>query len=171
MEGSALSARSGHSAAKHMCCARVDVRGGDHCTSYFLVFLLCLLVDAYSYLLLTTIHKSALNMLKDDTLKETEDLELNGVSNESSPRRYSSTPTADDPVVKIGHTPTVPHTLDKLVGLIGVNSSVVCPWPNFYFVAALNLGNGGSLGLLIGTLIACIGMAPVYLSLAEKMRK
>ncbi len=79
--------------------------------------------------------------------------------------------SSDDPVAKIGHTPTVPRTLDKLIGLIGVNSSVVCPWPNFYFVAALNLGNGGSLGLLVGTIVATCGMTPVYLSLAEKMRK
>lgn len=77
----------------------------------------------------------------------------------------------DDPVKAIGHKPTVPRTLDKLIGLIGVNSSVVCPWPNFYFVAALNLGNGGSLGLLVGTIAATCGMVPVYLSLAEKMRK
>lgn len=77
----------------------------------------------------------------------------------------------EDPVKAIGHNPTVPRTLDKLIGLIGVNSSVVCPWPNFYFVAALNLGNGGSLGLLIGTIAATCGMVPVYLSLAEKMRK
>ena len=79
--------------------------------------------------------------------------------------------TAFDPVAKIGHMPTVPRTLNHLIGLIGVNSSVVCPWPNFYFVAALNLGNGGTLGLLIGTIAATAGMAPVYLSLAEKMRK
>lgn len=85
-----------------------------------------------------------------------------------SPERDSS---EVDPVEKIGHKPTVPRTLDRLIGLIGVNSSIVCPWPNFYFVAALNLGNGGSLGLLIGTIVACVGMAPVYLSLAEKMRK
>lgn len=76
-----------------------------------------------------------------------------------------------DPVKAIGHKPTVPRTLNKLVSLIGVNSSVVCPWPNFYFVAALNLGNGGSLGLLVGAVVATCGMAPVYLSLAEKMRK
>ncbi|KAK5173804.1 uncharacterized protein LTR77_002485 [Saxophila tyrrhenica] len=87
----------------------------------------------------------------------------------SSPERSPS--SNEDPVVKIGHKPTVPRTLDKLIGLIGVNSSVVCPWPNFYFVAALNLGNGGSLGLLVGTIAATVGMAPVYLSLAEKMRK
>jgi hypothetical protein len=79
--------------------------------------------------------------------------------------------TETDPVARIGHKPTVPRTLDRLIGLIGVNSSVVCPWPNFYFVAALNLGNGGTLGLLVGTIAACFGMAPVYLSLAEKMRK
>lgn len=74
-------------------------------------------------------------------------------------------------VLKIGQRPTVPRSLNKLIGLIGVNSSIVCPWPNFYFVAALNLGNGGTLGLLIGTIAACFGMAPVYLSMAEKMRK
>ena len=79
--------------------------------------------------------------------------------------------TESDPVARIGHKPTVPRTLNRLIGLIGVNSSVVCPWPNFYFVAALNLGNGGTLGLLIGTIAATCGMAPVYLSLAEKMRK
>ena len=88
---------------------------------------------------------------------------------ESSPERPPS--SIEDPVAKIGHKPTVPRTLDKLIALIGVNSSVVCPWPNFYFVAALNLGNGGSLGLLVGTIAATCGMAPVYLSLAEKMRK
>lgn len=77
----------------------------------------------------------------------------------------------EDPVEAIGHKPTVPRTLNRLIGLIGVNSSVVCPWPNFYFVAALNLGNGGTLGLLVGTIAATCGMAPVYLSLAEKMRK
>ena len=90
---------------------------------------------------------------------------------QTSPERESSDIDSVDPVAKIGHTPTVPRTLNRLISLIGVNSSIVCPWPNFYFVAALNLGNGGSLGLLIGTIVACVGMAPVYLSLAEKMRK
>ena len=80
-------------------------------------------------------------------------------------------PSESDPVVKIGHRPTIPRTLDRLIALIGVNSSVVCPWPNFYMVATLNLANGGTAGLLVGTIIACIGMTPVYLSLAEKMRK
>lgn len=77
----------------------------------------------------------------------------------------------EDPVAKIGYKPTVQRTLNGLISLIGVNSSVVCPWPNFYFVAALNLENGGTLGLLLGAVLACIGTIPVYLSLAEKMRK
>lgn len=34
----------------------------------------------------------------------------------------------------------------------------------------LNLGNGVSLVLLLGTVVACLDMAPVYLSLEEKMR-
>ena len=106
-------------------------------------------------------------MAKDATHSaSTEVVEL---SYQQSSPQYE--PSEVDPVAKIGHTPTVPRTLHRLVSLIGVNSSVVCPWPNFYFVAALNLGNGGSLGLLIGTIVACFGMAPVYLSLAEKMRK
>ena len=83
----------------------------------------------------------------------------------------SRPPSELDPVAKIGHKPTVPRTLDRLIGLIGVNSSVVCPWPNFYMAATLNLANGGTAGLLVGTILACIGMTPVYLSLAEKMRK
>ncbi|KAK5716978.1 hypothetical protein LTR17_016195 [Elasticomyces elasticus] len=111
-------------------------------------------------------------MAGDNFLQSTETVELKGFEDHGGPSQgYASTSNREDPVAKIGHTATVPRTLDKLIGLIGVNSSVVCPWPNFYFVAALNLGNGGSLGLLLGTLIACVGMAPVYLSLAEKMRK
>lgn len=57
------------------------------------------------------------------------------------------------------------------MALIGVNSSVGCPWPNFYFVAALNLEDRGSLGLLIGTIAATGGIVPVYLSFAEEIRK
>ncbi|KAK3112829.1 hypothetical protein LTR53_010483 [Teratosphaeriaceae sp. CCFEE 6253] len=111
-------------------------------------------------------------MAKNESAHSAKAVELKDFEAHGFPaQRFPSTSTQDDPVAKIGHVATVPHTLDKLIGLIGVNSSVVCPWPNFYFVAALNLGNGGSLGLLVGTLIACVGMAPVYLSLAEKMRK
>jgi hypothetical protein len=78
--------------------------------------------------------------------------------------------SSDDPVNKIGHKATVPKTLNNLLGLIGLNSSICSPWPNFYFVPALNLANGGTLGLLIGTIIACVCMMPVYLSLAGMMR-
>lgn len=86
-----------------------------------------------------------------------------------SPERPPS--SVEDLIKATGHKPTLPRTLSKLIALIGVKCSVVCPWPTFYFVAALNLGNGGSLGLLVGTIVATCGMAPVYLSLAEKMRK
>ena len=58
----------------------------------------------------------------------------------------------------------------------------------FYFVSVLNLANGGkrkkteradgvadafvgTAGLLVGTIIACAFMAPVYISIAEKIRK
>jgi hypothetical protein len=80
-------------------------------------------------------------------------------------------PLEIDPIAGIGHKPTVPRILDRLIALIGVNSSIVVPWPNFYFVATLNLGNGGTAGLLVDTILAYIGMVAVYLSLAEKIRK
>lgn len=105
--------------------------------------------------------------MKDDhqtsTIVELDNLPRDG----TSPERLSDT----EPVLKLGLNPTVPRTLNRLVGLIGVNSSVVCPWPTFYFVAVLNLANGGTAGLLVGTIIACIFMAPIYISLAEKIRK
>ena len=100
--------------------------------------------------------------------KSPEVVELNHLpSAGTSPER----PADAEAVEKLGFQPTVPRTLNRLIGLIGVNSSVVCPWPTFYFVAVLNLANGGTAGLLVGTIIACIGMAPVYISLAEKIRK
>ena len=107
------------------------------------------------------------NMAKTSTAEVVELNTLASTRHDSVQQSLSET----DPVAKIGHTLTVPRTLDRLVALIGVNSSVVCPWPNFYFVATLNLANGGIAGLLVGTIVACIGMAPVYLSLAEKLRK
>jgi len=65
--------------------------------------------------------------------------------------RYStSTRDSDDAAVKkIGVKPTVPRTLDRLIGLIGLNSSVVAPWPGFYFISVLNLANGGTAGLMV----------------------
>ena len=96
-------------------------------------------------------------------------VELGTVPNNGtlSPRR----PSDSEAVVKIGLTPTVPRTLDRLISLIGLNSAVVCPWPTFYFVSVLNLANGGTAGLLVGTIIACVFMGPVYVSLAEKIRR
>ena len=76
-----------------------------------------------------------------------------------SPEYRSSDQVSDSEAVeKLGFKPTVPRTLKRLIGLIGVNSSVVCPWPSFYFVAVLNLANGGTGGLIVGTIIACVFM-------------
>jgi hypothetical protein len=82
-----------------------------------------------------------------------------------------SQPYDADAVARLGLTPTVPRTLNRLIGLIGVNSSVVVPWPSFVFVAVLNLANGGTAGLIIDLLIGGAFMMPVYISLAEKIRK
>ena len=77
---------------------------------------------------------------------------------ESSGYRSSDQVSDSEAVEKLGIKPTVPRTLKRLIGLIGVNSSVVCPWPSFYFVAVLNLANGGTGGLMVGTIIACVFM-------------
>jgi len=61
--------------------------------------------------------------------------------------------------------------LDKLIALIGLNSSVVCPWPAFLFASVLQIANGGTGALLVGTIVACVFMGPVYVSLAEKIRR
>ncbi|KAK3712082.1 hypothetical protein LTR37_009173 [Vermiconidia calcicola] len=90
-------------------------------------------------------------------------------SNESpsgNTRAYSDA----EAVARLGLTPTVPRTLTKLIGLIGVNSSVVVPWPTFIFVAVLNLSNGGTGGLVVDLSITIVFMIPVYISLAEKIR-
>ncbi|KAK5164304.1 uncharacterized protein LTR77_009999 [Saxophila tyrrhenica] len=65
----------------------------------------------------------------------------------------------------------VPRTLTKLVGLIGVNSSVFVRWPSFIFVAVLNLSNGGTWGLVVGLIVSIVFMIPLYISLAENIRK
>jgi hypothetical protein len=74
-------------------------------------------------------------------------------------------------VEKLGITPTLPRSLNQIIGLIGVNSSVVVPWPSFIFVAVLNLANGGTAGLIVDLLIGIVFMVLVYISLAEKIRK
>lgn len=73
---------------------------------------------------------------------------------------YQSTDQVSDSeaVEKLGIKPTVPRSLKRLISLIGVNSSVVQPWPTFYFVSVLNLANGGTAGLLVGTIVACVFM-------------
>ena len=98
----------------------------------------------------------------------TEDHELHGFSN-NDPPPYR--PADADAVKNLNLVPTIQRTLNKLISLIGLNSAVVCPWPAFYFTAVLSLANGGTAGLLVGIIIACIFMAPVYISLAEKIRK
>lgn len=85
-----------------------------------------------------------------------------------SPREES----VDEHAVKrLHHKPTIPRTLNHLIGLIGVNSSVVSAWPIFFLTSVLSLSNGGTAGYLVGVLIASIGLIPVYISLAEKIRK
>jgi hypothetical protein len=81
------------------------------------------------------------------------------------PPAYRSSDQVSDSeaVEKLGIKPTVPRTLKRLIGLIGVNSSVVCPWPSFYFVSVLNLANGGTGGLIVGTIIACVFMVRLQL--------
>lgn len=106
--------------------------------------------------------------MKTDTKTSTDVVELNDTPPQPLASRRSSDAEA---VAKLGLTPTVPRSLDKLIGLIGLNSSVVCPWPTFVFVSVLNLANGGTAGLLVGTIIACVFMGPVYISLAEKIRR
>lgn len=151
-----------------------------HISIPLVAFYLALLVrplpsSPFAVLSLVLSHYHHAAMAKT-TPAPTEVVELGNMSPEKngSPQPKPSMETASietDPVAKLGLKPTVPRTLDRLIGLIGVNSSVVCPWPNFYFVSVLNLANGGTAGLLLGTIIACLGMTPVYLSLAEKMRK
>lgn len=76
-----------------------------------------------------------------------------------------------DAVARLHVKPTIPRTLDRLIGLIGVNSSVVSAWPIFFLTSVISLSNGGTAGLLVGVIIAAFGMVPVYVSLAEKIRK
>lgn len=76
-----------------------------------------------------------------------------------------------DAVAQLHLKPTIPRTLDKLIGLIGVNSSVVSAWPIFFLTSVISLSNGGTAGLLIGVIVAALGMVPVYMSLAEKIRR
>ncbi|KAI7215022.1 hypothetical protein KC333_g5677 [Hortaea werneckii] len=77
----------------------------------------------------------------------------------------------ENAVKRLHHKPTIPRTLNHLIGLIGVNSSVVSAWPIFFLTSVLSLSNGGTAGYLVGVLIASIGLIPVYISLAEKIRK
>lgn len=76
-----------------------------------------------------------------------------------------------DAITKLHHKPTIPRTLDRLIGLIGVNSSVVSAWPDFFLTSVISLSNGGTAGLLVGVIIASLGMVPVYIGLAEKIRR
>lgn len=108
-------------------------------------------------------------MMKEREFAATGAVELDNVSGHGeSPRNpYSDA----DAVAKLAVKPTIPRTLDRLTGLIGMNSSVVSAWPIFFLTSVLSLANGGTAGLLVGIIIASIGMAPVYISLAEKIRK
>lgn len=76
-----------------------------------------------------------------------------------------------DAVARLHVKPTIPRKLDRLIGLIGVNSSVVSAWPIFFLTSVLSLSKGGTAGLLIVVIIAALGLVPVYISLAEKIRK
>lgn len=87
----------------------------------------------------------------------------------SSPHRHTS-PDANA-IEKLHHKPTIPRTLDRLIGLVGVNSSVVSAWPIFFLTSVISLSNGGTAGLLVGVIVASLGMIPVYISLAEKIRR
>ena len=85
---------------------------------------------------------------------------------------WTGEPYSDaDAVARLHIKPTIPRSLDRLIGLIGVNSSVVSAWPIFFLTSVLSLSNGGTAGLLVGVVIAALGMLPVYISLAEKIRK
>lgn len=102
------------------------------------------------------------------------DLTSNGVIeldnfSDRSPGRYATSDA--DAIAKLHHKPTIPRTLDRLIGLIGVNSSVVSAWPIFFLTSVISLSNGGTAGLLVGVIIASLGMVPVYISLAEKIRR
>lgn len=94
--------------------------------------------------------------------------ELNDLSDESSTRQPHSDANA---IEKLNHKATIPRTLNRLIGLVGVNSSVVSAWPIFFLTSVISLSNGGTAGLLVGVIVASLGMVPVYISLAEKIRR
>ena len=64
--------------------------------------------------------------MKEEPKHSTEVVELDDAPAYRSPSGEASDAEA---VKKLGVTPTIPRTLERLIGLIGVNSSVVCPWP------------------------------------------
>lgn len=107
--------------------------------------------------------------MKETHIASTGAIELDDNSGRDIPasRVYSDA----DAVARLHLKPTIPRTLDRLIGLVGVNSTVVSAWPIFFITSVLSLANGGTGGLLIGAVIASIGMVPVYVSLAEKIRK
>lgn len=106
--------------------------------------------------------------MKENHTSSTDAVELNV----SDPGNWNGGAHSDaDAVARLQVKPTIPRTLNRLIGLIGVNSSVVSAWPIFFLTSVLSLANGGTAGLLIGVIIAALGMVPVYISLAEKIRK
>lgn len=75
-----------------------------------------------------------------------------------------------DAVARLHINPTIRRTLDRLLGLIGINSSVVSAWPISSLTSSvLSLSNGGTAGLLAGVVLASLGMVPVYISPAERI--
>ncbi|KAK5170561.1 uncharacterized protein LTR77_005149 [Saxophila tyrrhenica] len=79
--------------------------------------------------------------------------------------------TGEEAIERLDLRPTIPRTLKGAVGLIGVNSSVVSAWPIFFLTSVISLSFAGAAGLLIGIIVASLGMTPVYISLAEKIRR
>lgn len=107
-------------------------------------------------------------MRHDDAAKEVVKLE-DRPADVHSDRPYSDADA--EAVAKLGFKATLPRSLSNIVSLIGLNSSIVLPWPAAYFVSALNLSNGGTAGLLLASIVASVFMTAVYLSLAEKLRR
>ena len=78
--------------------------------------------------------------MKDDSLSATQVVQLDDTHGQQFSPKLESSDADAEAVAKLGLRPTVPRTLDRLIGLIGLNSSVVCPWPSYVFVSVLNLG-------------------------------
>jgi choline transport protein len=105
--------------------------------------------------------------MKDPGVPSAGAIELNDYGTHS---QDGDTYSDADAVARLHVKPTIPRTLKGLIGLIGVNSSVVSAWPIFFLTSVLSLANGGTLGFLIGVLVTTVGLTPTYISLAEKIR-